>query len=102
MLLKIKARPGSKEQRIEFFFEQKGREKVPYLKVWLKSPAQKGKANKELDTLLKRLFGDYKLVSGATSKEKLIKVAVNINNVILQKNLENFHNHHSSRIWSLF
>lgn len=85
MLLKIKVRPGSKEQRVELDFEQKGQEKIPYLKVWLKNPAQKGKANKELDALLKGLFGSYEFVSGAKSREKLIKVTGNIDNVILQK-----------------
>ena len=85
MLLKIKAKPGSKEQRVDLCFEQKGREKLPILKIWLKSPARKGKANRELDSILKGLFGSYSLVSGATSREKLIKVAVNIDNVILKK-----------------
>lgn len=50
-----------------------------------KNPPQKGKANRELDSVLKRVFGSYSFVSGATSREKFIKVAANINNVKLKK-----------------
>lgn len=85
MLLKIKVKPNSIEQRIELCLEHKGQKMVPYLKIWLKNPPQKGKANRELDSVLKRVFGSYSFVSGATSREKFIKVAANINNVKLKK-----------------
>lgn len=85
MLLKIRAKPGSKKQHIELCFEQKGHKRVPYLKIWLKSPPKKGKANKELSLLLKRVFGDYTFISGATSREKLIKVAGDIDNINIFK-----------------
>lgn len=85
MLLKIKVVPGSKKVRIKLESNQEG----SLLKIWLKSPAKKGKANKELNKLLKKIFGEYTFISGATSREKLIKVANDINIVIRKiENLE--------------
>ncbi|UCG95772.1 MAG: DUF167 domain-containing protein [archaeon] len=78
MLLKIRVVPGSEKVRIKLESSDNG----PYLKIWLKSPAKKGRANRELSRLLKKVFGDYTFVSGATSREKLIKVAGDIDTVI--------------------
>lgn len=82
MLLKIKAKPSSERVRIKLDFEKKGQKETPFLKIWLKSPPDKRKANKELSKLLKDLFGDCTFVSGATSREKFIKVDGDIDNVI--------------------
>ena len=70
MLLKLKVKPSSSKQKVVMEKDDNG----PYLKVWLKSPPEKGKANKELLGLLKRIFGEFEFVSGATSREKLIKI----------------------------
>ncbi|MCK4635216.1 MAG: DUF167 domain-containing protein [Candidatus Aenigmarchaeota archaeon] len=40
----------------------------PFLKIWLKSRPEKGRANRELSRLLKKLFGEYSFISGATSR----------------------------------
>lgn len=82
MLLKIKVNPGSEGVRIKLEKEREGQKGVICLKIWLKSQPEKGKANKELSKLLKDLFGDYTFVSGATSREKFIKVDGDIDNVI--------------------
>ena len=84
MLLRLKVVPGSQNKKVLLDRDDKGY----YLKVWLKNRAEKGKANKELFKLLKKLFGDFKLVSGATSREKLIKIKdLDISEKL--KNLEN-------------
>ena len=81
MLLKIKVKPGSEKVRIKLEKEEGSRKEEFYIKIWLKSPPKRGKANRELSRLLKKLFGEYSFVSGATSREKLIKVNGDINNV---------------------
>ena len=73
MLLKVKVKPGSDKVKVEF--------DGTYLKVWLKSRPEKGKANRELFRVLKEIFGDFEFVSGETSKEKLIKIDTDINNI---------------------
>ena len=70
MLLRLKVKPNSDKVRIKLF----GSGKDKYLKIWLKSPPKKGKANKELDKILRKKFGEYKFVSGATSRDKFIKI----------------------------
>lgn len=79
MLLRIKVKPNSEKVRIEL--EKSGNEE--YLKIWLKSQPKKGKANKELDKVLRKIFGDYEFVSGATSRDKFIKIQkVNLSEII--------------------
>lgn len=67
MIISVVVVPGSGRQRIE--------ESEEGLKVWLKSPADKGKANKELVKLLSKHFGKTaRIKSGLTSKKKRIEV----------------------------
>jgi len=73
MLLKVKVKPSSDKVKVEF--------DGSCLKVWLKSWPEKGKANRELFHVLKEIFGDFEFVSGETSKEKLIKIDTDINNI---------------------
>lgn len=55
MLLKLKVVPNSKEFKLKMGSD--------YLKIWLKSPAEKGKANKELVNRIKHIFGEFSFVS---------------------------------------
>ena len=77
MLLRLKVKPGSEKTRIKIEKDFKG----SAIKIWLKSPPKDGKANRELFSLLNKLFGDYEFVSGLTSREKLIKVDMDIDTV---------------------
>ncbi|MCD6477407.1 MAG: YggU family protein [Candidatus Aenigmarchaeota archaeon] len=70
MLIKVKIKPGSERFRISIETDESGY----YLRIWLKSHPEKGKANKELLKELKKLFGRVELVSGATSREKYINI----------------------------
>ena len=88
MLLKIKVKPGSEKVRIRMNFDKRGQKEDPFLKIWLKSRPEKGRANRELSRLLKKLFGEYSFISGATSREKLIKVNGDIG--IVSKNVSKF------------
>ncbi|MCD6398821.1 MAG: YggU family protein [Candidatus Aenigmarchaeota archaeon] len=74
MLIKIKVKPNSGKFKISLERDLNG----PYLRVWLKSQPEKGKANKELLKELKKVFGEVEIVSGASSREKYIKVSNNI------------------------
>jgi len=74
MIFKVKVKTGAEKFMVKTESDMDG----PYLKIWLKSQPEKGKANKELLKELKKLFGDVKIVSGATSREKYIKVSDNI------------------------
>ena len=82
MLLKIKVKPGSEKVGIKLDFEKKGQKEGPFLKIWVKSRPEKGRANRELSQLLKKIFGEYSFISGATSREKLIKVNGDIDSVL--------------------
>lgn len=88
MLLKIKVKPGSEKVRIKLENEEGDLNDEFYLKIWIKSRPEKGRANRELSRLLKKLFGEYSFISGATSREKLIKVNGDIN--IVSKNVSKF------------
>ncbi len=66
MRIEVKAKPGSKQEKIEF---TEGR-----LTVFLKEPAEKGKANTALIKLLSRVFGSASIVSGAKSRKKLVEI----------------------------
>jgi len=64
------ARPNSKESCIKAY----DKEKKAYI-VWLKEPADKNKANKELIKIIAKRFGKRaKIVSGATAKRKIIEL----------------------------
>lgn len=70
MLIKIKARPGSGQQKIE--------QKEGHLEISLKNPAEQNKANIELINLVAKYFNKpvsaIKIIRGKTSKNKLIEV----------------------------
>ena len=74
MLIKVKVNPGSGKFKISLERDLNG----PYLRIWLKSQPEKRKANKELLKELKKVFGEVEIVSGASSREKYIKVSNNI------------------------
>lgn len=67
MKIRVEAKPSSRETRVEL--AERG------IVVWLTEPADKGKANMQLLKTLSRLLGaPVRLVSGATSRKKLIEV----------------------------
>ena len=64
----IKVRPDSKEFRIE---------EDDFYKVYLKQPAEHGKANKELVRRLKSILGSKPgIISGHNSRRKKIKIDI--------------------------
>lgn len=68
MKIRVEARPSSKETLVEL--TEKGG-----IKAYLTEPADKGKANMQLLKFLSRRLGaPVRLVSGATSRKKLIEV----------------------------
>jgi uncharacterized protein (TIGR00251 family) len=68
MIIQIKVHPHSgKEEIVEI-------SKDSY-KVYLKKPAEDGKANTELLKLLKRHFGvEAKIIKGITNRNKIVKI----------------------------
>ncbi|MFW9922454.1 MAG: DUF167 domain-containing protein [Candidatus Thorarchaeota archaeon] len=72
ILLKIVVKPNSKQQEI------KKESEVDYLFISLKSPPDKGKANKELlkflSSILKITLSNITLKSGHTSRDKIILI----------------------------
>ena len=83
--IKIVVKPNSKQSGIKIDTEEK------YLKISVKSPPDKGKANKELLKLLaKRLelsLTNLAIISGQTSRDKIILVT-NISLQDIQKKIE--------------
>ncbi|PMP69083.1 MAG: hypothetical protein C0190_00665 [Thermodesulfobacterium geofontis] len=72
MLLEIKVKPGSSEDRIIQFREPN------FLEISLKAPPEKNKANERLSQFLSKVFkipkNQVKIVKGKTSKNKIIKI----------------------------
>ena len=66
MLLRVKVRPGSGKSEVV--------KKKDYLLVYLKSPAEKGRANAELVRLLSKSYGKVKIVRGLKKKTKTVLV----------------------------
>lgn len=67
-LIRIRAKPGSKSFLIKEV-------KDSYIKISLKSPPEKGKANKELVKGLSKIFKTrVKLISGKKSRTKIVLV----------------------------
>lgn len=66
MILRVRVKPGSSQERVELEGET--------LVVWLTSRPVEGNANKELLKLLKKTFGDAKLVRGAKSRAKMVEI----------------------------
>ncbi|MCD6398852.1 MAG: YggU family protein [Candidatus Aenigmarchaeota archaeon] len=77
MIVKTKIVPGAKKFKIELKNDENG----SYMKIWVKSQPEKGKANKEILKELKKIFGDVKIVSGMASREKYIKMKHTIKEV---------------------
>ena len=73
MIVKTKIVPGAKKFKIELKNDENG----SYMKIWVKSQPEKGKANKEI----LKIFGDVKIVSGMASREKYIKMKHTIKEV---------------------
>ncbi len=69
MKLNIKVQPNSGRQEIQQSIDGK------ISKVFLKKPAEDGKANKELETFLSKHFNkQVKIIKGYKSKNKIIEV----------------------------
>jgi len=68
MIIKIKVKPGSREQKIEKISEQE-------YKINLKERAEDNKANLELLKLLKKHFNkQVRIIKGLRSRNKVIKI----------------------------
>ena len=83
--VKIVVKPNSKQSGIKIDTEEK------YLQISVKSPPDKGKANKELLKLLakqlKLSLTNLTIISGQTSRDKIILVT-NISLEDIQKKIE--------------
>lgn len=70
MIIEVKVVPRAKKEKIEKFGNG--------LKVWLKEPAEKGRANQTLIKKLADYFGvsakDIQIISGLRSSKKLVKM----------------------------
>ncbi len=65
--LKIRVKPRADKNKVERMADGT-------FKIWVKSPAIKGKANKELLTYLKHLTGmRVNIIAGESSRDKLIE-----------------------------
>ena len=68
MIIKIKVKPGSREQKIEKTSDSE-------YEINLKERAEDNKANIELLKLLKRYFGkEVRIVKGLKSRNKIVEV----------------------------
>ena len=66
VLVDVHVTPSAKEESIRFVDGA--------LKVKIREPADKGKANKAVIKLLKPILGSSELVNGATSRDKTVLV----------------------------
>lgn len=68
-LLKVRVIPNSSTDQIAGFDSDKGE-----LKIRVKAPPEKGRANKELIKFFKKRYSmDIKIVKGLSSRSKIIK-----------------------------
>ena len=68
MKIKVKVQPNSSKTEII-------KEDVTNYKVYIKKPAHEGKANNELEKILKKYFKKKaKIIKGHTSKIKIVEV----------------------------
>lgn len=78
MKILIKVKPGAKIEKVEKIPERLLGEKEADFKVWVKEPAKEGKANEAVIKALAKYFNVPKsavsIVSGATSKQKIIEI----------------------------
>ena len=65
-MLRVKVKPGSGKSEVV--------KKDDYLLVYLKSPAEKGRANAELIKLLSESYGKVRIVRGLKKKTKTVLV----------------------------
>ncbi|MFH1721352.1 MAG: DUF167 family protein [Candidatus Altiarchaeota archaeon] len=80
LLLRIQAIPSS--QKAKLGYEPWTRR----LKVWVKSEAQEGKANKEIEAFFSKLFDcQTTIVSGSTTRKKTVLIAEKTKDEILKK-----------------
>ena len=69
MKIFVKARPKAKFEKVEKIDQS-------HYKVWVKAPAEKGKANAAIVKILADYFGTskIKLVSGFSSRQKIFEI----------------------------
>ncbi len=67
MDLQVEVKPRAKQEKLIWLSDNR-------LKIFLKEPAEKGKANQRLLKILSKLFKSVKIISGFKSHKKLIKV----------------------------
>lgn len=65
-IVEAKVIPSAKKEEIEYA--------EGVLKIWVKEPPDKDKANKAVLKLLKRRFGDCEIVSGHHGRKKTIRL----------------------------
>jgi uncharacterized protein (TIGR00251 family) len=75
IILEIEARPNSREEKIE--------QKEGKIKIYVKAPAEKGKANIAIIKIFSKL-GPCRIISGFTSKKKKILISAS------KEGLDNF------------
>lgn len=85
MKIIVKAKPGSREEKVEkitqpsFDFADDNKKELVY-KVWVKEPPEDGKANEAIIKILAKYFNvnrlDVKLLLGANSKVKVFDIGV--------------------------
>ncbi len=68
VLISLHVSPGSKE--VSFGYDEWRKA----IEVKLKSPAKEGKANRELLSIFKEIFGEAEIVSGEKSRSKVLRV----------------------------
>lgn len=71
MKIFVKAKPNSKKEKIEKL-------SANIFAVWVKEPAENGKANEAIEKSFAQYFGiaksSVKIISGHTSKTKIIEI----------------------------
>lgn len=69
MLIKVEARPDSKQEFVEKLEEDK-------FKIWVREPAERGEANKKIIKILNNIFPKKRviLVLGGKSFNKVFKI----------------------------
>ncbi len=73
MKIFVKVKPKSREEKVEEIDRN-------YLKIWVKEPAIKGRANKALIDVLSRYFSvspsRINIISGLKSRDKIINIDI--------------------------
>ncbi len=74
-LVRVEVIPNSKERSLSYDAWRKA------IVVRLRSPPRRGKANKELIDLFAEIFGNAELVRGESSRSKLVRVDLGVEEV---------------------